>query len=273
MNNNFKIDLAGVNEKHAKDFTIDRPKGAEFYIFVHFEVAVKTRINNKEDIFPQGSFLLFQPGFPHWYKGYNEALCDNWLHIYGKNTEAIYKNCGLPVNQVVRAEQTGFIREYIKKLKNELSILDNFTQRSNQIIFEKMCIDASRHIKHRKLMKADKSKARHLEVFDNIRHQIRDDFANKWTIEKMSEMANMSESRFAVLYKEFYNISPLNDLIDTRLRYAKYLLSNTALSVKQIASECGFENVYYFGRLFKKRIGTTPGKYYLSIGDTENACK
>ena len=46
-----------------------------------------------------------------------------------------------------------------------------------------------------------------------------------------------------------------------RISRAKYLLWRTKLSVKEIAEQCGYENKYFFYRIFKKYTGVTPRQY------------
>jgi AraC-like DNA-binding protein len=41
----------------------------------------------------------------------------------------------------------------------------------------------------------------------------------------------------------------------------QFLLVTTEKSIKEIAISCGFHDTDYFYRVFKKRVGTTPGKY------------
>ena len=75
-------------------------------------------------------------------------------------------------------------------------------------------------------------------------------------------MVAKSESRFSVLYQIFFGISPVKDLINMRLKKACWLLTNKYLSIAEIAYQSGFENIYYFSRLFKQKIGCTPSQYY-----------
>jgi len=44
------------------------------------------------------------------------------------------------------------------------------------------------------------------------------------------------------------------------LTYACELLTNGHVSVTQTAAECGFDNVNYFSRLFKKRYNVPPSR-------------
>ena len=50
-------------------------------------------------------------------------------------------------------------------------------------------------------------------------------------------------------------------LNDYRLTMAGEFLQNTEESVTQIALKCGFENLSYFNRLFRRKFGVTPGQY------------
>jgi AraC-like DNA-binding protein len=65
-------------------------------------------------------------------------------------------------------------------------------------------------------------------------------------------------------FKKHYGLSPIQYLIGKRVDYAKHLLITSDMSIKQIAFQCGFENEYYFSRLFKKITNTSPRQYRLA---------
>jgi AraC-like DNA-binding protein len=46
-----------------------------------------------------------------------------------------------------------------------------------------------------------------------------------------------------------------------RLEYARFLLGRSGLYIHEIAEECGFEDINYFIRRFKRKYGKTPGEY------------
>jgi AraC-like DNA-binding protein len=58
-----------------------------------------------------------------------------------------------------------------------------------------------------------------------------------------------------------YDISPGKYLQLVRLRLACELLRRNKKSIKEIAFDCGFGSQNYFGRLFQRTIGVTPGTY------------
>jgi AraC-like DNA-binding protein len=54
----------------------------------------------------------------------------------------------------------------------------------------------------------------------------------------------------------------LTDFINLkRLEHARRLLSGSALYIQEIAEECGYQDVNYFIRLFKRKYGKTPREY------------
>ena len=59
----------------------------------------------------------------------------------------------------------------------------------------------------------------------------------------------------------FRSESPSQYHLNVRLNRAKELLTSTALSINEIASHTGFESVFYFSKLFKKKNGASPRSY------------
>jgi hypothetical protein len=49
------------------------------------------------------------------------------------------------------------------------------------------------------------------------------------------------------------------------MQAACHLLDTTALSVKEVAAELGYEDPYYFSRIFQKTLGCSPLAYRRSV--------
>lgn len=71
----------------------------------------------------------------------------------------------------------------------------------------------------------------------------------------------LSKSSVLNLFRENIHTSPIEYLINYRLKYAARLLNTTENSISAVARETGFENIGYFCRKFKEIFGVTPGKY------------
>ena len=84
---------------------------------------------------------------------------------------------------------------------------------------------------------------------------------NEWNIDWISQKIQMSRSYIQHLYKRFFGMSITEDIQNSRMEYAKYLLSSTNEKISSIAKSCGYENDVHFMRLFKKQTAMTPSEF------------
>lgn len=86
-------------------------------------------------------------------------------------------------------------------------------------------------------------------------------FASPISSQDISDHVGISVSHLRLLFKKQYDLSLMHCLNQIRIRRAKELLSSGMFRVAEVANLCGFQNEYYFSRVFKQFTGTTPGKY------------
>ena len=80
-------------------------------------------------------------------------------------------------------------------------------------------------------------------------------------LKDIAAQASVSPSHFRFLFKEVYNDSLFEFIIKLRLDAACVMLKKPGLSIKQIANKNGYEDPYFFSRIFKKYVGVSPEKY------------
>ena len=86
-------------------------------------------------------------------------------------------------------------------------------------------------------------------------------YSRKITVEELARLSGYSASHFTRMFRQMYNLSPVQYLNQLRIQHAKNLLRAEQYSLSQIAQRCGFSNVYYFSRCFKQITGATPRKW------------
>lgn len=84
---------------------------------------------------------------------------------------------------------------------------------------------------------------------------------NNWDAQIICRDFNLSYGHFRAAYKEIFSVSFHQDLIQSRISMAKYLLMTSTLNLSTIADKCGYEDDKYFIRQFKQLTGHTPNKY------------
>ncbi len=90
---------------------------------------------------------------------------------------------------------------------------------------------------------------------------LQQNIARLLTLSDMAEHANLSNSHFSHLFKQQTGYAPVDYFIHLKMQWACSLLSLTHKTVAQIACEIGYDDPYYFSRLFKKVIGVSPRGY------------
>lgn len=89
-------------------------------------------------------------------------------------------------------------------------------------------------------------------------------FSENISLSDIAEKANMTNNAFCRYFKQRTNKSYIQFLTEIRIDHAaKLLIKNTDLSVIEIATLSGFNNISNFNRKFKRLKNTSPLKYKL----------
>lgn len=81
------------------------------------------------------------------------------------------------------------------------------------------------------------------------------------TVSTLAEMCGVSTKYYTALFKNLYQTTPAQYVIDLRLREAQALLASGQYSVGETAEKCGFGDIYYFSRIFRKKLNVSPREY------------
>ncbi|MNR36993.1 HTH-type transcriptional regulator YesS [compost metagenome] len=88
-------------------------------------------------------------------------------------------------------------------------------------------------------------------------------YNNNITIETVAGHVQRSTSFLSRIFKETTGTTINDHLIHLRIKRACELLKQPKYSLEDICREIGYANVSYFSKLFKSRMGSTPGQYRL----------
>lgn len=86
-------------------------------------------------------------------------------------------------------------------------------------------------------------------------------YMNNISLDNIAKNTYLSPVYISKIFKEETGQSPINHLINLRLRKAKDLLTTTDMSIKSISQQVGYSDAYYFSKLFKKYFGYSPNKF------------
>ena len=81
------------------------------------------------------------------------------------------------------------------------------------------------------------------------------------TLEEAANYCSLSYSYFSRTFKSIFDISFSNYVIRKRVEKSLDLISDSSLSLNDIALECGFANLSHFIKCFSEEKGITPKKF------------
>jgi AraC family transcriptional regulator of arabinose operon len=85
----------------------------------------------------------------------------------------------------------------------------------------------------------------------------------------LAALINVSPSYYAVLFKRRTGCSPIDYFIRLRIKQACNLLESTSLHIKEIAALLGYDDPFYFSRVFRSVVRISPSEYRQSRREEE----
>lgn len=207
------------------------------------------KIGDKEFNFEPGSIICQPPGIPH-----SETSSKGFKNIFFSVEIFRELNDSIPCFKDNESKDLYHIlnqiyREFHMKTKNWKKITDSLLD----TIYQYMVAWSDKEEKNPLV-----------ERFENI---IVLNISNKnFKIKNAIKDIPFTINHFRYLFKKETGKTPLDYLIEKRIESAKNLLEteHNNYTVKEISYRVGFEDPYYFSRVFKKSTGKSPTEWILS---------
>ncbi|MES0824543.1 GlxA family transcriptional regulator [Ruegeria sp. SCP11] len=98
-------------------------------------------------------------------------------------------------------------------------------------------------------------------VLLNVLSEIREGIYEDLSIEALCERHSISRRQLERLFLRDTGMPPGQYIKDTRLRHGRYLLSQTEMTVAEVAAAIGFNSTGNFSASFKRKYGVSPSKF------------
>ncbi len=257
INFKYKVKNIKFNGTEQPKFHLIRPHGTNDYILLLFKTTGIIVIDGEEQTYSPNDLVILKPYTPHEIDNRENILIHDWMHFTAFPEES-FANSSLIFNKLMHCPVASKISDFIKLVFNESissSIDEDMINMLLNVAFEYIARGYNFGLnisKHELGLKNE---------FDKIRNQIYFEHVFPDTLSDMAAACFLGESRFSHLYKKFYNVSPMQDVLSAKIQFAKQILLTTNYSIKTISKICSFENEYVFIRYFKKKVGMPPNKW------------
>lgn len=216
-------------------------------------------LDGKEVIVPAGSMVLFQPKQVQDYFYLGKDKTQVWfVHFTGREVRNILRHYEIPTDGYIL--HTGISREYedlFRRMRDELVRCSWGYEEMLTYLFRELLMTMHRRMTEN----APRVSGFIQDEIDRARAFFDEHYNEEISIEQYAVSRNMSTSWFNRSFRSAVGTSPMQYILDVRIRNAQTLLETTDYSVGNIASLVGYENPMYFSRLFRKAKGLSPSKY------------
>ncbi|WP_291125046.1 AraC family transcriptional regulator [Flavobacterium sp. UBA6031] len=92
-------------------------------------------------------------------------------------------------------------------------------------------------------------------------HFMRENIHKQLTLKEIADHVGFSPSHFSTLFQKKTGFSPLNYHSQLKIQQACHWLDFSDMKINQIALTIGFDDPFYFSRVFTKTMGVSPTEY------------
>jgi AraC-like DNA-binding protein len=105
------------------------------------------------------------------------------------------------------------------------------------------------------------SKENKRDFADDAIHFMRENINKRLTLKDISDYVGFSISHFSTLFQKRTGFSPLNYFTQLKIQQACHYLDFSDMKINQISIMIGFDDPFYFSRIFTKTMGVSPTEY------------
>ncbi len=254
-----RIELCEYNSIHKQPFARRFQKGYPYYLLLLIKTNAFFEINGSIINTPPNTVALFTP---HTYLHYGSELpyyVNDWLYFEMTGTDVdLLNGLNFPLNTPFQLPNMSSLIEICRLIITEHFIDHLHQQETITALMHSLFYSIASQYKMTLL---PKNNEKYFYEMNNLRIAIKNSPNSKWNIPEMAASLHLSTSHFQYLYKHFFGISCMQDVISLRLEYVKHHLSTTNMSIHDLALYCGYDNEYHLIRQFKKYTGLTPREY------------
>lgn len=232
-----------------KQDTTIRPEGNHYIEHMMFVLdgVGELRIDGKKFPLSRGSAFYFAPRVPHAYININK-LRVAFITFQGSALEELRAYyCQGQKYYVYENIDVDKYAKYIHEIQNEYLTRKRESEMSALL--------------YKIIMRFfEEGMPKHLSSMEKASLYIEQNFHKEIKLQELLNITNSSKSKFCKDFKNYFGCTAFEKILECRLLYAKQLLENSEIDIKEVAYTSGFNDVSYFCSCFKKKYGKSPSK-------------
>lgn len=211
---------------------------------------------------------------PNTKHGYNADHSDPWsiywMHVSGEQLEGLADFHHLFVKKPV--QHIGLMPELIIFFRSLVQKFD-IALNPQRWLLSSLC---AQHILAyiSSAPKLEQSTIPHVMILNALINHMHEVVNTRVPLDELIQETGLSKTHLCRVFKDFTGFSPMAYLNKLKIEKACVMLSASSIMISEVAYQLGFDDPYYFSRLFKKATGHPPRKFrnlYLTDSRTNYA--
>jgi AraC-like DNA-binding protein len=242
---------------HAAYHDRERKSGCSEYILLYCTAGMGTvTIADRTLPLKPNHFVVLPKDMPHHYKSSPvDPWTIYWLHFTGAHAELLYrKYAELKQEPVFLAYDSKRIEDFDQIFN---MIANSFEERNLEVVNIKYLEFISSFLYAQEMDPLTPGR-------DKISRSIqfmRKNLGALYSVQDLAAQQNLSVTHYSRLFRAKTGSSPNKYFIEIKVQSACQYLYFTDKSIKEMCRELGFEDPFYFSRVFKKLMGVSPVNY------------
>jgi len=185
-----------------------------------------------------------------------------WCHFGGE--KAAFFAEGLHKPLLISAEKESRIEDRLKLFEELFSTLKNGFGKENLDFSTTTFFYFLGSLKYLGAFRSSNVVNYEQQQFDRIDdaiHYMRENVRKRITLKQIADYVGYSTSHFSAKFQSKTGYSPLNYHIHLKIQEACHYLDFSDMKINQISMLVGFDDPFYFARIFGKTMGSSPSEY------------
>ena len=221
------------------------------YLFVLVNNGDAVLYGNKSVSFGEHDLLVMCPGEKIHYKALGDWSI-SWIGLYRKTVAKYMDLLGITAeNPIIHTS-----------LYNELkALLDNIYDTSNDMLLSAKLSVVGHLYDFFAILTENADFNQKSDLIKSAIRIIDYNYCTNISIEQIAERLSLTPTYFSKIFINRTGISPKKYILNKRIERSKELLCSTDATVFEISNSAGYEDQFYFSRIFKKYTKLSPIKY------------
>lgn len=239
---------------------VDRRKGTAEHILIYNRAGTgRAFIGNRSWTVPPEHVLLIPKGVAHRYGADGSAPWSiYWFHFDGASSHQIFDFLQVSDNRPLLS---------VRRIEGLLPLFESTLEIAAQHPAPDDAPVLSEHLLHivnilkRGILDQDRPEPRVDPRIEAAMNFMRENLHRACSLEEIAQTVGLSVPQFSNLFRSHTGTSPLRFFTRWRMQRAAQWLAQSEKPVSEISEQIGYEDSFYFCRVFRQYVGLSPRQY------------